>query len=253
MKTLILEKLTELSRLHDISILYACESGSRAWGFPSPDSDYDVRFIYVHRPDWYLSLNEGKDTINLPVDEHELDFTGWELRKALRLLKKSNASPQEWIQSPIVYREKEGFRDSFDELCKAFFSPVAVAYHYHSMSLKYVDACAARDEVKLKSYFYALRTTLAVAWIREKKTMPPMVFADMLCLVDDSVRERIEELIELKSGKDESYSMPSDLLIDAFLKTTSAKNSADLANLGTGHGDMEAMDRLFIKTVKEVL
>lgn len=253
MKKLILEKLTELSRLHDIRVLYACESGSRAWGFPSPDSDYDVRFIYVHRPDWYLSLTEGRGTINLPIDEHELDITGWELRKALRLLKKSNASPLEWIQSPIVYEEKMNFRASFDELCKEFFSPVAVAYHYHSMSRKYVESCVGSDDVKLKSYFYALRTTLAVTWIRKMRTMPPIVFADMLSPVEDSVRERIEELMEVKSHESESYRMPSDPLIDGFLKRSVEVNGTDLTGLGSGNGDVTTLDEFFVKTIKEAL
>lgn len=250
MKKLILDKLDELSRLHDIKILYACESGSRAWGFPSPDSDYDVRFIYVHKPDWYLSLSEGKDSINLPIDEHELDITGWELRKALRLLKKSNASPLEWIQSPIVYRKVDGFRERFSELSADFFSPVAVAHHYHSMSLKYTEACAGKEEVKLKSYFYALRTTLAVSWIRKMNTMAPVVFADMLALVEAPVRRRIEELMQIKSRENESYLSASDELIDAFLSSGSEANGVNLAGLGAGKGDFTLLNEFFIKAVK---
>lgn len=250
MKKLILDRLEELSRLHDITVLYACESGSRAWGFPSPDSDYDVRFIYVHKPGWYLSLTEGKDTINLPIDEHELDITGWELRKALRLLKKSNASPLEWIQSPIVYSEVAGFRDSFSKLSASFFSPVAVAHHFQSMSLKYVTTCVGKNEVKLKSYFYALRTTLAVSWIRKMNTMSPIVFIDMLTLVDSPVRERIEELMEIKSRENESYLSGSDKLIDEFLVTVSETNGMNLTELGAGKGDFDALDRFFIQTVK---
>ncbi|GAB5525459.1 MAG: nucleotidyltransferase domain-containing protein [Roseivirga sp.] len=250
MKKLILDKLHKLSGLHDIKILYACESGSRAWGFPSPDSDYDVRFIYVHKPDWYLSLAEGKDTINLPIDEHELDITGWELRKALRLLKKSNASPLEWIQSPIVYRKVDGFRERFSELSAALFSPVAVAHHYHSMSLKYVAACVGKEEVKLKSYFYALRTTLAVSWIRKMKVMAPIVFTDMLSLAEAPVRQRIEELMELKSRENESYLSASDKLIDKFLIDAAEANGTDIKELGAGKGDFSALDEFFIKTVK---
>ncbi|MCE7995550.1 MAG: nucleotidyltransferase domain-containing protein [Roseivirga sp.] len=250
MKKLILDKLKELSKEHDITMLYACESGSRAWGFPSPDSDYDVRFIYVHKPDWYLSLSEGKDTINLPIDKHELDITGWELRKGLRLLKKSNASPLEWIQSPIVYGEVNGFKQKFSELAADFFSPVAVAHHYHSMSLKYIEACVGKEEVKLKSYFYALRTTLAVSWIRKMNTMAPIVFADMLELVEAPVRRRIEELMEIKSRENESYLSASDKLIDAFLSSTFEANGVKLTELSAGNGDFSVLNDFFIKTVK---
>ena len=109
MTTRITAALAALEAQHGIRILYACESGSRAWGFPSPDSDYDVRFIYVHPLDWYLGLDEGPDTLNFPVDD-ELDLAGWELRKTLRLLRGSNAALFEWLQSPIVYHEAPGFR-----------------------------------------------------------------------------------------------------------------------------------------------
>jgi predicted nucleotidyltransferase len=109
MQTRIATALAALEAQHGIRILCACESGSRAWGFPSPDSDYDVRFIYVHALDWYLGLDEGPDTLNFPVDD-ELDLAGWELRKTLRLLRSSNAALFEWLQSPIVYHEVPGFR-----------------------------------------------------------------------------------------------------------------------------------------------
>src|SRR5690349_14763485 len=98
---LVREHLNKIENEFRVRILYACESGSRAWGFPSPDSDFDVRFIYVHDRDWYLSLSEDRDTIekNLPGD---LDIGGWDIRKTLRLISKSNVIPLEWLQSPIV-------------------------------------------------------------------------------------------------------------------------------------------------------
>ncbi len=99
------EKTKELENTHAIRILFACESGSRAWGFPSSDSDYDVRFIYVHQKEWYLSIHEGRDVVEMPVNK-ELDISGWDLRKTLRLLNKHNAVLFEWIQSPIVYSRR---------------------------------------------------------------------------------------------------------------------------------------------------
>ena len=129
MTTRIAAALAALEAQHGIRILYACESGSRAWGFPSPDSDYDVRFIYCHSTDWYLRLDEGPDTLNFPVDD-ELDLAGWELRKALRLLRGANASLFEWLQSPIVYHEALGFRAQLAPLLPPAFNLKAGLHHY---------------------------------------------------------------------------------------------------------------------------
>ena len=101
----VLRRLDAVEREEDVRVLYACESGSRAWGFASPDSDYDVRFIYVHRPDWYLSIVDRRDVIERPIVD-EYDLSGWELRKTLRLFRKSNPPLIEWLGSPIVYRER---------------------------------------------------------------------------------------------------------------------------------------------------
>lgn len=103
MRERVLEELTRLEQEHDVTVLYACESGSRAWGFASPDSDYDVRFVYVQQPDWYLRVDEPRDVLERPLTD-ELDLSGWELRKTLRLLRKSNPTLLEWLDSPLVYR-----------------------------------------------------------------------------------------------------------------------------------------------------
>ena len=108
MKTKILEKLKAIEREKNIEILFAVESGSRAWGFASPDSDYDIRFVYKHKKDWYLNLWETKDTIEFMTEE-DLDGSGWDIRKALKLLAKSNASFTGWLFSPIVYRAESSF------------------------------------------------------------------------------------------------------------------------------------------------
>lgn len=250
MKRLIQKKLAELSEKHDIRILYACESGSRAWGFPSPDSDYDVRFIYVHQPDWYLSLAEGKNTINLPIDEHELDITGWELKKALKLIQKSNASPLEWIQSPIVYQQNETFTASLSELCKAFFSPIAVAYHYHSMAKKYTESLMGQESVKLKSYFYALRTTLSVRWIIEYNTMPPIVFEEMLGLTDSTVRQQVLEMMEVKKTQNETYMHTSEELVNRFLINSLEADKDTVSLLKAANGNASLLDEFFLTTVK---
>ncbi len=81
--------LAEIEAQENVRIVYACESGSRAWGFPSSDSDYDVRFIYLHPLEWYLSIEKRRDVIERPITG-VLDVNGWDLRKALQLFRKSN-------------------------------------------------------------------------------------------------------------------------------------------------------------------
>lgn len=120
MKTRILNQLQEIEKTHQLRVLYACESGSRGWQFPSPDSDFDVRFIYVRSADFYLSVAEKQDHLGFPIDD-ELDIYGWDLKKVLQLTGKSNTTPFEWLQSPIVYREVEGFRSDLWALSQHFF------------------------------------------------------------------------------------------------------------------------------------
>src|SRR5687768_11274605 len=130
--------LTQIEEEYKIKILLACETGSRAWGFPSPDSDYDVRIIYAHHKDWYLSLNEGKDTIEKMLENNDLDITGWDLRKVLRLLWKSNPPLLERIQSPIIYKVDPDFLKEINVLAKSCYSKIATMYHYLSMAKKTV-------------------------------------------------------------------------------------------------------------------
>ena len=126
--------LKEIELKRNVKILYACETGSRAWGFPSPDSDYDVRFIYMQERDWYLSLSQRKDTIEFM--DGDLDITGWDLKKSLTLLKKSNATLIERFQSPIEYFSIQEFKDEFKNLIERYYSPTAVFFHHYSLRMQ---------------------------------------------------------------------------------------------------------------------
>src|SRR6185437_7304497 len=154
---LIKEKLHELEEIHSIRILYACESRSRAWGFPSPDSDFDVRFIYARSASDYLSIHDIKDIIDLPVDD-ELDIGGWDIKKALQLFLKSNGPLYEWLQSPIVYMDNADFAVQLKNLMPKYFSLRAAGNHYLSIGLNTVKNDLQSEQVKLKRYFYALRS-----------------------------------------------------------------------------------------------
>lgn len=249
MTSRILEKLKEVEKSRGIEILLAVESGSRAWGFASPDSDYDIRFIYRHEKDWYLSPWDKDETIEFMTDD-ELDGSGWDLRKTFHLLLKSNAALLSWFYSPIVYVKNEKFYDVFKPLADECFSPIAVSYHYLSMSKKYLEACRS-DEVKLKSYFYLIRTALTGKWILEKGTVPPVLFRELLVLVDDSTRKKIEELITLKATKGESYYHKNDRELSGYLEALVKDNEEKGKSLHGSHSDKTEMERVFREILTE--
>jgi predicted nucleotidyltransferase len=217
MITRITTALASLEAAHSIQILYACESGSRAWGFPSPDSDYDVRFVYVQAPDWYLGLDEKPDTLNFPVDD-ELDLAGWELRKTLRLLRGSNAALFEWLQSPIVYREAPGFRAQLAPLLPQAFNLKAGQHHYLGQLRRGLEEDLCGEQVRLKRLFYALRSALAARWIRERHTLPPMQFEPLRALLPLALHGVVEDLLAQKAYSTEKTMVTRPAALAAFLR-----------------------------------
>lgn len=241
--------IAQLEQSKNIKVLYACESGSRAWGIPSPDSDYDVRFIYVHQLDWYLSLCNHKDTITVKDDTADLDMTGWDLRKTLQLMKKSNAAPLEWMQSPIAYHEAGGFLRRFRKIGDTCFSPNALNYHYLSMARKFYDACAGAEPVKLKTWFYALRTALNARWIVENEEMPPITFKDTLSLVAPSIKKEILALIALKGTKNEDFLFEKEASLLNLIQESIALSEAHKSKLPGSKVNMHEMDKFFQRMI----
>ena len=169
------DKLKEIEARENIRVIHCVESGSRAWGFASPDSDYDVRFIYVRPLEYYLRLDKTRDVIEWQLDE-TLDINGWDLQKALRLLHSSNPTLFEWNNSPIVYKTTPEWGE-ISAVIDQFFQKKAGLYHYLSTAKKNYREYLKGDMVKLKKYFYVLRPILACRWILEKQTPPPMLFS----------------------------------------------------------------------------
>lgn len=211
--------LSTIEKEHGVRVLYACESGSRAWGFASPDSDYDVRFVYAHPRDWYLSVFERRDVIGLPLEGDE-DINGWDLRKALRLLAKSNPVLIEWLQSPIVYRAVPGFATAMLELAQRLYSPAAGHYHYFHMARKNFREHLLGEEVKLKKYFYVLRPVLACQWIERGWGVPPMAFMELAGRVLQP-GPLLEAIVELRRRKMETAEVglgPRQPLVHEYLE-----------------------------------
>jgi uncharacterized protein len=244
----ILEILKEIETKNNITILYACETGSRAWGFASPDSDYDIRFIYKHNVDWYLSLGEKKDYINLAIKE-DLDITGWDIRKSLHLLKKSNAALIERFQSPIEYFAVDNFKNDFKNLINEYYSPIAVFYHHYSLAKNFREDIVGKDEIKLKSYFYLVRSLLSCNWVIKSKEVVPMDIESLLAVTSVSNQNILRELIKLKATVGEKYLHKADdklmkLVIELFDYVDTNKD-----NLKANNSNYESIDTFFLKTI----
>ena len=178
------DNLNQIEEQHDVKILLAVESGSRAWGFASADSDYDVRFIYVHRPEQYLRIDSMKDVIEWQLDE-VLDINGWDLRKALLAFAKGNPNVMEWANSPIIYRKSKHW-DALREAAMHYFSEKSALCHYYGTANSTLKGHLTGERIRYKKYFYALRPLLCCRWIEKYHTAPPMEFARLLTLfVDD--------------------------------------------------------------------
>ena len=205
MRKAILEALNDVERNQGVRVLLAVESGSRAWGFASPDSDYDVRFIYAHPRDWYVSVLEERDVIEqmLPGD---LDVSGWDLRKTLRLFAKCNLALNEWLGSPITYVENAEFRSQLSALVPRYFNPIAGTYHYLKMARTAFDGHFRDGQIGIKKIFYVLRPLLACRWIEHTRTQPPTEFARLLEVKwnADEERQWIGELLKRKASANEA-------------------------------------------------
>jgi uncharacterized protein len=218
--TTISTELQQLEREQQIKILYACESGSRAWGFPSPDSDYDVRFIYLRPVEWYLSIDDRPDTIDLPVNSL-LDINGWDLRKALKLFKGSNSAIYEWIQSPIIYQSDRQLTTELLDLAPSYYTCRAGIHHYLNMTIGCYREHLQSDVVKLKKYFYALRPILAAKWIVTYQTFPPMVFSKLLELIDrrQDLLAEIDRLLTIKATATEADPIAASPILNEFIRS----------------------------------
>jgi predicted nucleotidyltransferase len=249
MREIIVQQLGDIEKEHNVKILFACESGSRAWGFASPDSDYDVRFIYAQSADSYMSILDRKDVIELPVNEI-LDISGWDIRKSLQLFLKSNGPLYEWLQSPVVYKVNGTFCQELRNLMPAYFSHRAGCHHYFSMARNAYENELQQTHVKLKKYFYALRPALACRWIIDKETVPPMQFSILRSLVENKDwQSTVDQLLLLKQARDEKALTDAVPILQDWLEQTLAycKSAGDeMPALKKG---AEELDLLFRKYV----
>lgn len=196
-------KLKEIEERENIRVLHAAESGSRAWGIASPDSDYDVRFVYVRPMDFYLKLQDKKDFIDWELNQ-VLDINGWDITKALQHFYKSNATLYEWGNSPIIYKTTPQW-EKIMKLAEEYFSSKSVMYHYYGTARKNYEAYLMEDMVKYKKYFYVLRPILACKWIEKKKCPPPVLFQTLAEeILEKEMKPAVDRLVEAKLQMTES-------------------------------------------------
>lgn len=248
MRELILRKLNEIEKEQNIRILLAVESGSRAWGFASPDSDYDVRFIYVRPKEEYLRLDEVRDVIELPI-HHKLDINGWDLQKTLRLLYRSNPTLFEWFSSPIVYMETD-FATQFRHVMNEYFSQKKALYHYIRMAEGNYREYLKGIQVKAKKYFYVLRPVLACNWVLSKGSPPPMLFIDLAAAeLPEYLKDDVDNLLKLKRNYPEVKEIERIDNLNIYLDKSIEEIKVKASQWTDSHNDWSKLNRMFQDTL----
>jgi uncharacterized protein len=250
----IMRRLARTEQDEQVRIVLAIESGSRAWGFASPNSDYDVRFIYTRPSAWYLAVDqeERRDVIEYAITD-DIDLNGWDLRKALRLFWKSNPAFVEWIQSPILYMESGAFADTARRLLPEIYTVESGIYHYRSMAKTNFRSYLRADLVPLKKYFYVLRPLLSVLWLERYGTAAPIEFHKLLHLIEDQtvLCRDIDTLLLQKQKAPELGLAPAVASIDQFIETELARLEI-VAPARTVHtGAIDKLNALFHAVLRE--
>lgn len=250
MRDAILRALESVAAEHGVRVLHAIESGSRAWGFASPNSDYDVRFLYLHELRWYLRIPAGRDTINrmLPGD---LDLAGWDLHKALGLFARSNVALFEHLGSEIVYSECGDLAVRLRELIPQFFNPFAAGHHYLSLARNMATEHLDKPAVDIKKLFYVMRPLAAFRWIELHAAMPPTRFVDVLAGIDltGAQRRQVDDLRAQKARLDEGDTIDLDPDIRCWLDGWLRRSGDAAPDLPQCRGDDELLNELFLRLV----
>jgi len=246
----IASRLKKIEHEHSVEILFAVESGSRAWGFESIDSDYDIRFVYKHAVDWYLSIEKKRDVIEYPVDG-VFDFSGWDIQKALKLFSKSNPPLLEWLRSPILYLEQGSLRKDLLDLEKKYFSPRACILHYFHMASGNYREYLKTETVKTKKYLYVLRPLFACEWIKKNGTPPPMEFEKLAdeALASNPVRNQVFDLLSRKRTNEELGEGPAIPDLNRYVEEKLLFYEGYASGLEKNLIEMEQLNLIFRTTI----
>lgn len=216
-------KLREIENKYNVRVLYACESGSRAWGFASPNSDYDVRFIYVRPVEDYIGsiLKSEHNTTITETSDELYDMVGLDIIKAAGLLYKSNQQIMEWVNSPIVYVRDDDF-NGFADLVPKYFRLKESMYHYFNMMREDYEKYVVKSvsTVPAKAYCYMIREILCLNWLLQNETIPPVLFEDVLSIDRTDVFGRgLNKILEAKKSSDEVAEIKVSNDINNWIRT----------------------------------
>lgn len=244
------ERLDDIEKKENVKIIHAIESGSRAWGFASPDSDYDVRFIYLRTKEHYLKLEETKDFIEWELNE-TFDINGWDIKKTLQHFHKSNATLFEWSSSPVIYRTTKEW-DKIKNISEKYFSCRTSMYHYYGTANKNYNEYLLDDMVKYKKYFYVLRPLFACRWIDERKCPPPVRFSELMEIITDSeIRTAVDNLLEAKKIMTEAQKGKRIDYLNEYIKTNLDLYKEKAASMEDGRReDWNELNRVFIELLQ---
>lgn len=250
--------LRNLEEKHDIKIILAIESGSRAWGFPSKDSDFDVRFIYVHKLEHYLSIEKQRDVIDTPIKfdpvlDAEFDMNGWDIKKAIHLASRGNSVVNEWLTSPIEYLSSPELREELKKFVTECADLRAYFYFYRNYMRTPWESYSQTDDtlIKIKYYCYSLRCALAIYWIEQRETPPPMDVPNLLAglNISSEIRSEINKLIAAKQQSTESDTIARTPILDNFIDNAISSDAKRPKKDDMQKHNLEKANELFRKII----
>ena len=215
MKDKIMTLLHDLERQHNIRILMAVNYGSRCFGYSSSESDWDVRFIYVHQPEWYFSIAKTEDVIEMMIAEDHLDIEGYDLKKALNLLARTNPIESDWLHANDYYILDKDFLHNMLAFESQCYNRHHAMYHFYSISVKHNQRYLDK-EVTLKRFIYYMRGLLSCRWVEQNGSHPPVNVDELIDATitdNESVKAKAHRMLELKrTGKSHDMAIVDDEL-----------------------------------------